>query len=186
MATEREKMLAGELYDSSDAELVNARKLARELCFQLNHSSPSDLDSRYCTIVNQLFATQTNVAITPPFHCDYGCNITLGSNVFFNFNCTILDVAPVNIGDNVLIGPNVQLLTAMHPLDKTTRRKGLEYGKPINIGSDAWLGGGVTVCAGVTIGSGAVIGAGSVVTRDIPDNCVAVGNPCKVIRKLEE
>lgn len=125
-----------------------------------------------------------NVWIEPPFFCDYGQNIRVGANVFFNFNCVVLDVAPVEIGDNVLFGPNVQIYTATHPIDAATRRSGLEFGKPIRIGSDVWVGGSAIFNPGVTVGSRTVIGAGSVVTRDLPDDVFAAGNPCRVIRSL--
>jgi maltose O-acetyltransferase len=126
----------------------------------------------------------TDVAITPPFSCDYGRNIRLGSAVYFNFNCVVLDVAPVTIGNHVLFGPAVQIYTAYHPLDAAERRSGIEYGKPVVLGDDVWVGGGAIVCPGVTIGAGAVIGAGSVVTRDVPPYVLAVGNPCRVLRDL--
>ncbi|VUD45940.1 Maltose O-acetyltransferase [Thalassocella blandensis] len=186
MPTEREKMIAGELYNGSDKELVEARKFAREQCLKLNSKSPSELETLYDEIIVSLFGVQSDVTLTPPFHCDYGHNIKLGRNVYFNFNGVVLDVAPVTIGDNVLFGPNVQILTALHPMDATTRRSGLEYGAPISIGNDVWVGGGAIICPGVTIGDGAVIGAGSVVTKDIPEYSLAVGNPCKVIRRLSE
>lgn len=184
MISEREKMLAGELYDSSDLELVNARKLARELCFRLNSTSPMQLEKEYNYIITELFGEETDVTITPPFHCDYGRNTKLGKNVYFNFNGVVLDVAPVKIGNNVLFGPNVQILTALHPIQADIRREGLEYGAPVEIGNDVWIGGGAIICPGVTIGEGSVIGAGSVVTKSIPKNSLAVGNPCGVIRGL--
>jgi maltose O-acetyltransferase len=121
----------------------------------------------------------------PPFFCDYGANIHLGTRVFFNFNCVVLDVCEVRVGDFTLFGPGVQILTPLHPLDPTLRRD-QEYGKPIAIGSDVWVGGGVQILAGVTIGSRSVIGAGSVVTRDIPDGVIAVGNPCRVVRPVAD
>ena len=122
--------------------------------------------------------------IEPPFFCDYGTNIELGDKVFFNFNCVILDVAKVTIGSNVMFGPAVQIYTATHPMDAEERRSGLEFAKPVRIGNDVWLGGGVIVCPGVTIGDAAVIGAGSVVVRDIPAGVFAAGNPCRVIREI--
>ena len=123
--------------------------------------------------------------LQPPFFCDYGFNILLGRRVFFNFNCVVLDECPIRIGDFTLFGPNVQIYAALHQLDAATRRT-LEYGKPVTIGSDVWVAGGAIICPGVTIGSKTVIGAGSVVTRDIPDGVLAVGNPCRVIRELEQ
>lgn len=121
--------------------------------------------------------------IQPPFHCDYGVNITLGARVFFNFNCVVLDVCRVTIGDYSMFGPAVQIYTATHPLDAATRRL-QEYGKPVVIGDDVWVGGGAIICPGVTVGSRSVIGAGSVVTRDVPDDVFAAGNPCRVIRAI--
>jgi maltose O-acetyltransferase len=183
MRTEREKMLAGELYDALDPELVKARNRARDLCLALNVSREGDHEVRrdLCT---QLFGKggQT-VWMQPPFYCDYGSNIELGDRVFFNFNCVVLDVCRVSIGDYTLLGPAVQILTPMHPMDPELRRK-QEYGKPIEIGSDVWIAGGALVLPGVRIGSRSVIGAGSVVTRDIPDGVFAAGNPCRVIREI--
>lgn len=127
-----------------------------------------------------------NLTITPPFYCDYGYNITVGDNFYSNYNLTILDVAPVKIGNNVFIAPNVAIYTAGHPIHPRARNSMYEYGIPIEIGSDCWIGGNVVVCPGVRIGSGTVIGAGSVVTRDIPDNVVAAGNPCRVLREITE
>jgi len=183
MRPEKDKMLAGEHYDASDPQLVAERLRARTLCQALNALPPED-DARRTALLADLFGTQTNVYVTPPFHCDYGRNITLGRNVYFNFNCVILDVAPVRIGDNVLFGPAVQVYTATHPLDADLRRSGIESGKPIVIGDDAWIGGGAIVNPGVTIGARSVIGAGSVVTKDVPDDVFAAGNPCRVIRAL--
>jgi maltose O-acetyltransferase len=129
-----------------------------------------------------LFGVQTDACVTPPFFCDCGSNIELGRNVYFNFNCVILDVAKVSIGSNVLFGPAVQIYTASHPMDAAERRSGVECGKPIRIGNVVWVGGGAIVCPGVSIGVGAVIGAGSVVIKDIPPGVFAAGNPCRVIR----
>lgn len=174
-------MLAGELYDARDPELAAWRHRCRVLCQQLN-ASPEDPPDERARILAGLFGQPTDAWIQPPFFCDYGTNIRLGSKVFFNFNCVILDVMPVVIGDNVLVGPAVQIYTATHPLDAEERRTGLEYAKPVTIGSDVWIGGGAIICPGVTIGDRAVIGAGSVVTRDIPAGAIAAGNPCRVLR----
>lgn len=185
MPSEREKMLAGELYDALDAELVAARNRARDLCQVLNASRETDEAARryLCT---QIFGKGGDtVWMQPPFYCDYGSNIELGERVFFNFNCVVLDVCRVRIGDYTLFGPGVQILTPMHPLDAELRRK-QEYGKPIEIGADVWVGGGALILPGVRIGSRSVIGAGSVVTRDIPDGVFAAGNPCRVIREITE
>jgi maltose O-acetyltransferase len=183
MPTEREKMLAGELYDPLDPELVIGRERARDLCQELNATRESESDTRR-RILRELFGTGGDtVWMQPPFYCDYGANIELGQRVFFNFNCVVLDVCRVRIGDYTLFGPGVQILTPMHPMDAEQRRRE-EYGKPIDIGADVWVGGGALILPGVRIGSRTVIGAGSVVTRDIPDGVFAAGNPCRVIREL--
>jgi maltose O-acetyltransferase len=185
MATEREKMLAGELYDPLDPELVAGRTRARDLCWRLNATAEADQDERR-RVLRDLFATGgETVWMQPPFFCDYGSNIELGERVFFNFNCVVLDVCRVRVGDFTLFGPAVQIYTPMHPMDADLRRR-QEYGKPIAIGSDVWIGGGALILPGVRIGSRAVIGAGSVVTRDVPDGVFAAGNPCRVIRVIGE
>jgi len=184
MRTEREKMIAGELYDASDAELVLARTLAREQLRALNESRPNPPGERLRLLRALLGAVGEGTWVEPPFFCDYGGNITLGDRVFFNFNCIILDPAPVTIGNDVLFGPNVQIYTATHPLDYRERRTGLELARPIVIDSDVWIGGGTILCPGVRIGSRSVIGAGTVVTRDVPEGVVAVGNPCRVVRYI--
>jgi maltose O-acetyltransferase len=184
MATEREKMLAGELYDPMDPELVAARSRARDLCRDLNGTREGEQERRR-GILRQLFGGGGgSVWMQPPFFCDYGANIMLGERVFFNFNCIVLDVCPVTIGDFTLFGPGVQILTPLHPADAAQRRRE-EFGKAIQIGSDVWVGGGALILAGTRIGSRAIIGAGSVVTRDVPDGVFAAGNPCRVIRPLE-
>ena len=183
MKTEREKMLAGELYDPLDAELVAGRVRARDLCQALNATREGEPEDRR-RIVRELFGVGgESVWMQPPFFCDYGANIELGERVFFNFNCVVLDVCPVRIGSFTLFGPAVQILTPMHPFDAELRRK-QEFGKPITIGSDVWVGGGALILPGVRIGSRAVIGAGSVVTRDVPDDVFAAGNPCRAIRAI--
>jgi maltose O-acetyltransferase len=185
MQSERKKMLAGELYDPFDADLVAARERARDLCGALNATRESQQAERR-RILRELFgAGGDTVWMQPPFYCDYGTNLRLGTRVFFNFNCVVLDVCEVRVGDYTLFGPGVQILTPLHPLDPELRRK-QEFGKPIEIGSDVWVGGGALILAGVRIGSGAVVGAGSVVTRDIPAGAFAAGNPCRVIRKSAE
>ncbi len=183
MPTEREKMLAGELYDALDLELVDTRTRARDLCQTLNASRESDVDLRR-SLCGQLFGKGGDtVWMQPPFYCDYGSNIELGERVFFNFNCVVLDVCRVTIGDFTMFGPAVQILTPMHPWNAALRRK-QEYGKAVVIGSDVWVGGGALILPGVKVGSRSVIGAGSVVTRDIPDGVFAAGNPCRVIRDI--
>lgn len=185
MRTEKEKMLAGELYDPFDPELVQARDRARDLCQALNATREQDQETRRA-ILRQLFGQGgDSVWMQPPFYCDYGANILLGERVFFNFNCIVLDVCRVTIGDYTLFGPAVQIYTATHPMNAELRRK-QEFAKPIEIGSDVWVGGGAILCPGVKIGSKAVIGAGSVVTRDIPANVFAAGNPCRVVREIGE
>jgi maltose O-acetyltransferase len=183
MPTEQEKMLAGALYDPLDAALVHARERARDLCHDLNATRERDQETRR-RIVRELFGRGgESVWMQPPFFCDYGSNILLGERVFFNFNCIVLDVCRVTIGDFTMFGPAVQIYTATHPLDAALRRQ-QEFGKPITIGSDVWVGGGAIICPGVTIGDRTVIGAGSVVTRDVTEGVFAAGNPCRVIRIL--
>ena len=185
MRTERDKMLAGELYDALDPDLVRERDRARDLCQTLNATRESDREIRR-RILLQLFGKGGDtVWMQPPFYCDYGSHIELGERVFFNFNCVLLDVCPIKIGDFTLFGPSVQILTPVHPLEAGLRRK-QEYGKPIEIGSDVWVGGGALILPGVRIGSKTVIGAGSVVTRDLPEGVFAAGNPCRVIREITE
>jgi maltose O-acetyltransferase len=182
MKSEKEKMLAGELYDSRDPELVEERKRCRKLCKSLIGSQ----DNERHQILADLLGYRTDAWVEPPFFCDYGYNLSLGEKVYFNYNCIVLDVNRVEIGDNVLFGPAVQIYTAMHPKDAHERRKGLEFAIPVNIGSDVWIGGGAVICPGVTIGNGTVIGAGSVVTRAIPAGVFAAGNPCRVVRPVKE
>ncbi|HEX6963951.1 MAG TPA: sugar O-acetyltransferase [Lacipirellula sp.] len=183
MPTEREKMLAGELYDPLDAELVAMRLRARELCHAINSASPAN-ETLHRQLLEKLLAAGPDAAwIQPPFYCDYGVHIYLGRKVFFNFNCVVLDVCEVRIGDFVKFGPAVQIYTATHPLAAELRRRE-ESGKPITIGDDVWIGGGAILCPGVNVGSRTVIGAGSVVTRDIPANVFTAGNPCRVIREI--
>lgn len=184
MPTERDKMLAGELYDPADPELVIARQRARDLCLSLNATRESEVDERRRLLVELFGAGGDTVWMQPPFFCDYGSNIELGERVFFNFNCIVLDVCPVRIGAFTLFGPAVQIYTPMHPLDPQLRRK-QEYGKPVTIGEDVWVGGGAIILPGVSIGSRSVIGAGSVVTRDVPEDVFAAGNPCRVIRAID-
>jgi maltose O-acetyltransferase len=179
------KMSAGELYDPMDPELVKDRTRARDLCQLLNNSGEAEQDKRR-TILTELFGRGgDSVWMQPPFFCDYGFNIELGERVFFNFNCVVLDVCSVKIGAFTLFGPAVQILTAMHPWNAAERRKE-EFGKPVDIGADVWVGGGAIILPGVRIGSRAVIGAGSVVTRDIPDGMFAAGNPCRVVREITD
>jgi maltose O-acetyltransferase len=185
MKTEREKMLAGEMYDPMNPELVSARTRARNLCHSLNGTTEGEKEKRR-DLLRELFgAGGDTVWMQPPFFCDYGSNIELGERVFFNFNCVVLDVCLVKIGGFSLFGPAVQILTAMHPWDAKHRRTE-EFGRPIEIGTDVWVGAGAIILPGVRVGSRAVIGAGSVVTRDIPEAMFAAGNPCRVIRNIAE
>jgi maltose O-acetyltransferase len=185
MPTERERMLAGEPYNPLDPELVRLRERARDLCHDLNASRERDGDLRRRILTDLFGKGGDSVWMQPPFFCDYGSNILLGERVFFNFNCVVLDVCRVTIGDFTLFGPAVQIYTATHPMNAEERRKE-EFGKPIEIGSDVWVGGGAIICPGVKIGSRTVIGAGSVVTRDIPGGVFAAGNPCRVIREITD
>lgn len=184
MLTEHQKMLSGQWYDPLDKELRELRLQARQLLHKFNNTSPEQHKVRRRIQAELFAATGENVFIEPPFKCDYGAQISLGDNVFFNFNCVVLDVAPVVIGNNVFFGPGVQLYTVNHPLDAALRRTGIEQAAPITVEDDVWFGGGVIVCPGVTIGARSVIAAGSVVTKDIPADVLAVGNPCKVLRSL--
>lgn len=182
MKSEKEKMLAGEWFDPRNEELTADRDRATLLMHRLNAECPGH-DAAYRAALRELCPNAAGF-IRAPFYCDYGYNIHIGEGSFVNFDCVFLDLAPIRIGRNTLIGPKVQLLTPHHPLAPDLRATGREAGKPITIGDNCWLGGGVIVCPGVRIGNGAIIGAGSVVTRDIPANSVAVGNPARVTRTL--
>lgn len=183
MRSERDKMLAGDLYDPRDEALSQARERARDVLQALNLTRESETEKRRQLLATLFGAGGDTVWVQPPFYCDYGSQIELGEKCFFNFNCVILDVCSVTIGDFSLFGPGVQIYTATHPLNALQRRSA-EFGKPVHIGSDVWVGGGAIICPGVRIGDRAVIGAGSVVTRDIPADVMAAGNPCRVIRGL--
>lgn len=185
MKTELEKMLDGELYNALDRELVSRRHRARDLCRQLNTSPGNDDHARRELLLKLFAAGGDTVSLQPPFFCDYGCNIELGEHTFFNFNCTILDVCKVSIGACSQFGSGVQILTPLHPLNAALRRTE-EYGAPITIGSDVWVGSGAIILPGVTIGSRTVVGAGSVVTHSLPDDVLAFGNPCRLIRKIDQ
>ena len=186
MKSQKEKMLAGELYDPLDAQLSAERRRARLLTKALNDTRDDQQEERARLIRELIPAAGAGVWIEPPFYCEYGSNITLGDRVFFNFNCVVLDVAPVTVGSGVLFGPAVQIYAATHPLGAAERRTGLEDGKPVVVGDDVWVGGGAIICPGVRIGARSVIGAGSVVTRDIPEGVFAAGNPCRGIREVGE
>ena len=185
--TEKEKMCAQMLYDANyDRALLEERDKAKDLCHQYNQLRPSDRASQQEVLKKLLGKTGENFTLTAPFWCDYGYNIELGENFYANHNLVILDGAKVTFGDNVFIGPDCGFHTAGHPIDFERRNRGLEYAYSITVGDNVWIGAGVQVMPGVTIGSNVVIGGGSVVVKDSPDNCVAVGNPCKVIRAITE
>lgn len=181
--TQKERMLAGMLY-RVDAELQTLSRRARALLHQINNEL--DAPRRETLFRDLLGGTGEHFYIEPPFRCDYGGNIYLGENFYANFECIILDQCAVRFGDNVMLAPRVSIFSAGHPIDAEIRNSYLEFGKPVTIGNNVWVGGDVTIMGGVTIGDNAVIGAGSVVTRDIPANCIAVGNPCRVLRKITE
>ena len=181
--TEREKMLSNELYLATDEELVAMQLEAERLMQRLNLDRLSEVERQ--SVISNLFGSiGINCSLRPPFYCDYGCHIFAGDNLIVNFDCTILDCNEVHIGNNVLFAPKVQIYTAYHPIDPKVRLTGRELAASVKIGDNVWLGGGVIVCPGVTIGSNTTIGAGSVVTKNIPDNVVAVGNPCRVIKSV--
>lgn len=169
----------------SDKSVMDQQKKARELTQKLNTMDRSDFEGLQA-VVKELLGKCENAWINPPFYCDYGFNIEVGRNLFINYNCTILDVAKVNIGDNVLIAPNVSIYTAGHPLHADTRKTGYEYGIPVTIGDNVWIGGNSIIMPGVTVGCNSVIGAGSVVTKNVPDWTIVAGNPARVIRKITD
>lgn len=185
MESEKEKCRQGKLYDANnDAELIAERQACKDVCHELNHLRPSQLAEREALLRKLLGKTQEHFLIEQPFYCDYGYNIEIGENFYSNVNCTILDGAQVTFGDNVFIAPNCGFYTAGHPLDVAQRNAGLEYARPITVGNNVWIGAQVCVLPGVTIGDNSVIGAGSVVTKSIPPNSVAIGNPCRVVRTI--
>ncbi len=187
MKTEKEKAREGLLYDANyDAELIAERAACKEICHEYNSLPPSKAEERERLLRRLLGKAGRALIIEPPFNCDYGYNIEVGENFYMNVNGVILDGAKVTFGNNVFIAPNCGFYTAGHPLDAKRRNQGLEYAYPIRVGNNVWIGAGVSVLPGVTIGDNAVIGAGSVVNKDIPANALAVGNPCRVVRMLEE
>lgn len=184
--TEKEKMLAGKLYIAQDEELATDNRKGRRLTRLFNRTTEEELEYRD-TLLKELFeSTGEKLYIEPPFHCDYGCHISVGEWFYANYDCIMVDVCKVKIGDNVMFGPRVGIYTAGHPIDAEIRNTGLEFGAPVTIGDNVWVGGSVVINPGVTIGNNVVIGSGSVVTKDIPDNVVAVGNPCRVLREITE
>jgi len=182
--TEKEKMIAGEMYNPMLPQLISERHHARLLLNKIN-KLPEDNKKQRDTLLNELLKNSgKSLYIEPPFYCDYGYNILAGNNVYMNFNCCILDVAEVTIGNNTMLGPNVQIYTATHPLEEKARNSGKEYAKPINIGHNVWIGGNAVICPGVTVGNNVVIGAGAVVTKNFPDDVFIGGNPAKIIKDI--
>lgn len=183
--TEKEKMLSGEMYNPMDSQLVEDRLKARLLFQEINRIDDNDKINRDATFYKLLKHAKEGLWIEPPFYCDYGYNIKAGKNVFMNFNCCILDVAEVQIGDNCMMGPNVQIYTATHPLEAKERNSGREFAKPISIGKNVWIGGNAVICPGVTIGNNVVIGAGAIVTKSFPDDVFIAGNPAKIVKSID-
>ncbi|MBN1802233.1 MAG: sugar O-acetyltransferase [Candidatus Lokiarchaeota archaeon] len=182
--TEKNKMLTGKLYNANDPELVKERESARDLCQEYNTIKFSDHVARNA-ILKELFGESSDpLTIEPPFTCDYGSNIFAGKGVYMNLNCVILDCNIVRIGDDTLMGPNVQVYCATHPLEPELRRQGLELSLPVSIGKNVWIGGNAVICPGISIGNDSVIGPGSIVIKSIPSGVFAAGNPCKVIKHL--
>lgn len=182
--SEKEKMLSGEYYFADDQVLTAERDHARNLTFEFNNTKPGEKGKRW-EILKRLINAKGSFVIEPPFYCDYGYNITVGENFYANYGCIILDVNKVIIGDNVLLGPNVQIYTAMHPTDPIERLTGKENSEPVTVGNNVWIGGGAIICPGVRVGDNVTIGAGSVVTKDLPGNVIAAGNPCRVIKSIQ-
>lgn len=181
--TEKEKMLLGEYYNALDKELTKDRIYIQRMMRKYNNTYPKQINKRTKLLTQMVGKIAGDICVMPPVYFDYGKNTYIGKNFYANFDCIFLDVNKITIGDNVLLGPRVCLFTATHPLDANERRLGLEYGKPITIGNDVWIGGNTIINPGVTIGDNVVIGSGSVVTKDIPSGVVAAGNPCKIIRE---
>lgn len=185
MKSEKEKCRCGELYDANnDVELIAERQRCKDVCYRYNRLLPSDTERRRDEIVKLFGKTGRCFLIEQPFFCDYGYNIEIGENFYSNFNCVVLDAAKVRFGDNVFVAPNCGFYTAGHPFDVEQRNRGLEYARPITIGDNVWIGANVCVLPGVSIGDNCIIGAGSVVNKDVPAGSLAVGNPCRVVRKI--
>lgn len=182
--TEKEKMLIGELYNAADEELIKDRAIAKDMCFEYNKISSAEIIRKMALLKKIFGRTGNQITVESNFWCDYGYNISVGENFYMNHNGVILDCAKVEFGDNVFIGPNCGFYTAGHPIEIDVRNEGLEYAKPIKVGNNVWIGGNVVVLPGVTIGTNVTIGAGSVVTKDIPSNTIAYGNPCRVVKEL--
>ena len=186
MKTEKQKMLSGEPYKAFEKELLDERQHAKNLVFQFNSLHPHELEKRNTIARALLGKTGIDFFIEPPFRCDYGYNISIGEKFYCNYNCIILDCAKVLIGDNVFFAPNVNIFTAGHPIHFELRNQEFEYAFPVTIGNNVWIGGNVVINPGISIGDNSVIGSGSVITKDIPANVIAMGNPCKVSRKITE
>lgn len=182
--SEKERMLAGRLYSPFDEELAKDNKRARRLTREFNNATEDEMDRRTSLLQSLFKAAGDKIYIEPPFRTDYGCNTVIGDNFYANYDCIIIDVCPVTIGNNVFLGPRVGIYTATHPIDAAVRNSLIESGLPISIGDDVWVGGNTVINPGVTIGSNVVIGSGSVVVKDIPSGVVAVGNPAKPIRDI--
>jgi len=182
--TEKEKMIAGELYFASDSQLLKERQNAQLLFQKFNALTELEKPLRNEILETLIGQLGNNVIIEPPFFCDYGYNINIGENVYINYNCCILDGTLVTIGDHCMLGPNVQIYTATHPLEYKARNSGQEFSKPITIGNNVWIGGNATICPGVTLGHNVVVGAGAVVTKDFPDDVLIGGNPAKIIKTI--
>jgi maltose O-acetyltransferase len=184
MSEEKQKMIAGELYLAGDATLKADRLRARQLLHRYNHSAPEERELRNA-LLSELFGHASDAYIEPTFRCDYGYNIFLGKNFYANFDCVMLDVCPIHIGDNCMLAPGVHIYTATHPLDPVDRNSGQEYGKPVTIGHNVWIGGRAVINPGVTIGDNAVVASGAVVVKNVPANAVVGGNPARIIKMLE-
>lgn len=182
---EWQKMISGEIYDAFMPEFFDKLIDTREKLQIYNNLPPRDIEAMQSLLRQLLGACGTHIVINQPFRCDYGCNIRVGERFMANFNFTVLDEAPVTIGDNVFIGPNVSIYTACHPLDADRRDKNIQWAEPVTIGNSVWIGGDATILPGITIGSNVVVGAGSVVTHDIPDNVAVAGNPARAIKQLD-
>ncbi|EQC4395780.1 maltose O-acetyltransferase [Escherichia albertii] len=184
MSSEKEKMIAGGLYRSADETLSRDRLRARQLIHQYNHSSPEEQTLRQ-QILTDLLGQVMDAYIEPSFRCDYGYNIYLGKGFYANFDCVMLDVCPIRIGDNCMLAPGVHIYTATHPVDPVARNSGVELGKPVTIGNNVWIGGRAVINPGVIIGDNVVVASGAVVTKNIPDNVIVGGNPARIIKKLQ-
>ncbi|MBB5326058.1 maltose O-acetyltransferase [Anoxybacillus tepidamans] len=185
METEKEKMLNGKLYYAADPQLVQERERARKLTRLYNQTLETEYEKRMRLLKELFGSTGNNVYVEPNFRCDYGYNIHVGENFYMNFDCVILDVCEVRIGDNCLVGPGVHIYTATHPLHPQERNTGLEYGKPVRIGHNVWIGGRAVINPGVNIGDNVIIASGAVVTKDVPSNVVVGGNPARIIKRIE-